>query len=260
LSRSLGHEFDQFLKTVLPSMGLDWRRHRRRQVRRRVAERLRELHLRSLEEYHLTLLKNPPEAERFRTLLGVTISRFYRDPDMWEFIKQTVLPSLAGLPRAVMFSAGCASGEEPYTLAMLWQHDGPERTKPVILAMDIDETVLRRAEAGVYEDGCLRLLPKDLRDTYFSRQGRLLQLDPAVQSLVQFYLGDFTVIGPPKGIHLAFCRNLAYTYFGREERGRITQTFHQAIQPGGWLVIGATEKPDLTEGFEVQHPCVYRRI
>jgi chemotaxis protein methyltransferase CheR len=225
-----------------------------------VAERLHLLHLRSLDEYRHTLTESHSERERFRTLLGVTITRFYRDPDMWEFLKQEVLPGLAGLPRAVMFSAGCAGGEEPYTLAMLWREYGPENTRPVILAMDIDETVLCRARAGEYCGGGLRLLPQNFLDTYFTNQGGLFQLDQVIRSMVRFYLGDLTVIGPPRGIHLAFCRNLAYTYFGPEERNRITQAFSRAIRPGGWLVIGAKEKPDLTEWFEVKHPCVYRRI
>ena len=241
-------------------MGLDWRRHRRRQIRRRVAERLRRLHLRSLDEYRFVLAENPSEAERFRTLLGVTITRFYRDPAMWEFLRQEVLPSLAGLSKAIIFSAGCAGGEEPYTMAMLWREFGPENTRPVFLAMDIDETVLWRARSGTYQDGSLRLLPDYFRHTYFTIQDGSYQLDPVVRSMVQFYLGDLTVLGPPRGIHLAFCRNLAYTYFGREERGRITEIFSRAIRPGGWLVIGATEKPNLTDWFEVKHPCIYRRI
>lgn len=260
MSRSQGVEFDRFLKAVLPPMGLDWRRHRRRQVRRRVAERLRVLHFRSLDEYRLALAENPTEASFFRTLLGVTITRFYRDPEMWEFLGREILPVLAGFPRVVMFSAGCAGGEEPYTLAMVWQEHGPPSVRPVILAMDMDETVLRRARAGVYEEGGLRLLPDHFRDTYFTRDGRLFRINPGVGAMVSFYLGDLSAIGPPRGIHLAFCRNLAYTYFSREIQARITEDFSRAVPPGGWMVIGAKEKTDLTPWFEVQHPCVYRRI
>ena len=258
MSRYLGPEFDHFLRDILPGLGLDWRRHRRRSVRRRVAERLRSLRLKSFKEYQALLDRDPAERDRLAALMGVTISRFFREADVFDFLAARVWPTWRGRSRVVMFSAGCAGGEEPYTLAMLWLENRPAGPRPVILSMDIDAESLYRARRGVYPEGSLREVRPKMKERYFSPAGREWLLKDEVRDMVSLYRGDFRVLGPPPGLDLALCRNLAFTYFGPEARLEATLALARSLRPGGWLVIGAKEKIERPDLFEAVYPCVFQ--
>ena len=138
-----------FLQWALPRLGRRWAGYRkvRRQVCRRVRRRLEELGLDGFEAYRVRLEQDAGEWEVLDGLTNVTISRFFRDRGVFEFLREQVLR-----PGMRVWSAGCASGEEPYTLALLC--DGLD-----ILATDVDPAMLRRAEAARYPPSALRELP-----------------------------------------------------------------------------------------------------
>ncbi len=240
-------------------MGLDLRRHRRRNVRRKVADRLRTLGLRSLDDYRRLLSADPLEKDRLAARLGVTISRFFRDAEVFDYIHTKIWPKWRRRKQAVMFSAGCAGGEEPYTLAMLWRHYGPPGVQAFIPAMDIGAESLKRARRGVYSGGCLREVPYEFLVRYFDPYGRELSLKPEIRSMVQFYCGDIRRLGPPPGLDLALCRNQAYTYFNADSRARVTRNLSQALKPRGWLIVGAKEKPWPPDDFIKVYRCIYRK-
>lgn len=260
MSRSWGLEFDRFLKEVLPGLGLDWRRHRRRGVRRRVAERMRALGLRSLGEYQDLLARDLREKDRLKTLLGVTISRFFRDAHVFDYLADKVWPAWEGRKRVVFFSAGCAGGEEPYSLAIHWQEKGPPGVRAVILALDIDEDSLTRAREGFYTSASLKEVPEEVKARWFRPEGRGRRLIDDIKAMVCFYRGDLRLLGPPPGLDLALCRNLAYTYFSPQARHETTSALARALKPGGRLVVGAKEKIEPNGFFEAIYPCVYRVI
>lgn len=239
-------------------MGLDWRRHRRRGVRRKVAERLRALGVGSLTAYLETLKNDPREQDRFAALLGVTISRFFRDAHVFHYLAEHVWPKWSGRHKVFMSSCGCAGGEEPYSLAVFWREKGPPDVRPVMLAMERDAQSLDRAMKGLYPPSSLKEVPPDVRDRHFRAESTNWRIRPEIREMVHFYRADLRRLGPPEGMDLILCRNLAFTYFTRPVREETARALAAALRPGGYLVVGATETVETVEWFEAVYPCIYR--
>jgi len=211
-----------------------------------------------LDEYRAFLSGDAREIRYLAQLMGVTISRFFRDADVYEHLRQ-IWPGWSARQRVLMFSAGCAGGEEPYSLAILWHAWGPPGVKAVILALDIDSASLARAKAGLYPPGSLREVAPTIRRRYFRPQGRFWRLDDEIMNMVDFYRGDLQEIGPPLHLDLVMCRNMAYTYFSNAARMWTTKALARALNPGGWLVVGAKERIHCEEAFKAVYPCIYQR-
>ena len=173
-------EFDQFLKEISSLLGLQWRRFQKRGIRRRIEHRLVELGLASLEEYSQRIKEDPQEKSHLSKILTVTISRFFRDEEVFNTIETSVFPALLeeNPTELRLWSIGCASGEEPYSLCLLWkarfEKDWPQIHFSV-LATDIDESLLERAKEGRYKKSSLREVPRiswkntsRLKATHFS--------------------------------------------------------------------------------------------
>lgn len=258
MSRSLGPEFDYFLRDVLPSLGLDWRRHRRRGVRRRVAERLRRLGLRSFDDYRELLQRDESEKKKLALMMGVTISRFFRDIHIFDYISEAWL-DWNEKEKPIMLSLGCANGEEPYTLAMLWLEKGPGQVKPLILAMDMDYDCLIHAQNGRYPFSSIKEVPSEYREKYFKLERGEVLLDEKVKSMVHFYQSDLRTFHTPALLNLVLCRNSAFTYFDDESRVSMTERIAAALKPGGLLLIGSKEKIEAGAVFEFIDVGIYRR-
>ena len=217
-----------FLQWALPRLGRRWAGYRkvRRQVCRRVRRRAAELGLHSLAAYRDHLERHPDEWPVLDGLTNVTISRFYRDRGVFEFLRAELLRD-----RMRIWSAGCASGEEPYTLAMLCESAD-------ILATDIDPALLRRADAARYPPSALRELPAALRDGAFADG----VLAPRIRRRVTFMRHDVRDQPPPGPFDLVLCRNLAFTYFDDAGQRAVLHRIASVTAAGGALVIGAHEE------------------
>ena len=261
----------ELLRWALPRMELRWEGFRkvRRQVCRRIGRRLKALGLSGVEEYRARLESVPEEWAELDALCRVTISRFHRDRGVFEHLARSVLPELAADAeegRAVRaWSAGCASGEEPYTLALAWELEvrpAFQATTLEILATDVDETVLRRARAAAYGESSLRELPEHWRRRGFVRRGGRYHLRPRFRSLVTFARHDVRDPAPAGPFDLVLCRNLAFTYFSPEAQARVAREIAGVLRPGGALVVGSHEGlSDGIDAFEPWHtiPGIYRR-
>jgi chemotaxis protein methyltransferase CheR len=218
-----------FLQWALPRLGRRWPGYRkvRRQVCRRARRRAAELGLGSLAAYREHLERHPDEWAVLDGLANVTISRFQRDRGVFEYLRAEVLR-----PGLRVWSAGCASGEEPYTLALLC--DALD-----ILATDVDEAVLRRAEAARYPASALRELPPELRERAFGADGVLAR---RYRDRVAFTRHDVRDDPPPGPFGLVLCRNLAFTYFDEDVQRATLRRIASVTAPGGVLVIGAHER------------------
>lgn len=258
-------EFEGFLKTILPDMGLNWRRYRRRNIRRRLLHRLDAIGLASLEEYGEVLQSDEKEFQIFYNLLTVTISRFFRNRRTYERLRSDVIPDLINRDKMLsIWSIGCAGGEEPYSLAILWDayfRDRYPDTKLLITATDIDRGCLDRAEKGVYEKSSLRELPKELVGRYFVHERRHFALDERVKRMADFRFHDVLKEGSLKGNNLILCRNLAFTYFGPELQKKVLDKIYTSLEPGGYLIIGRKETLPENAVFEPIYPNdgIYKR-
>jgi chemotaxis protein methyltransferase CheR len=241
-----------FLQWALPRLGRRWAGYRkvRRQVCRRAWRRVRELGLESLADYRTYLERDPAEWPRLDALTNVTISRFYRDRAVYDFLRSEVLTALieqtreAGRSTMRVWSAGCASGEEPYTLAIMWELAFAPMVRDLqieILATDIRPVVLQRAEQARYPPSAMRDLPAPWRETAFSTEGDALVLMPQFRREVTFAQHDIRS-GPPDGpFDLVLCRYLAFTYFDEAGQRDTLRALARVTRPGGALIIGNRE-------------------
>jgi chemotaxis protein methyltransferase CheR len=199
----------------------------------------------------------------------VTISRFYRDREVFRFIEREVLVKLSeaamarGESELRCRSIGCASGEEPYTLAILWDLGAGRKfqaLKLTVLATDADRGMIGRAEEGCYSASSLRDLPRTWQVIAFERQGGRYCIKSELRDKVTFLTQDIRTNAPESPFHLLLCRNLAFTYFDPSLQQDILSRLKEKLVPGGALVIGAHEAlPSGAGGFAAwpRSTCVY---
>lgn len=223
----------------------------RGQVRKRLGRRLQALGLPDAAAYRARLEADADEWAVLDALCRVTISRFYRDARVFDVLRDALLPPLLeALPPGGLFrvwSAGCASGEEPSTVAILF-HLGLRPRFPharlELLATDADEALLARARRGCYPRGALRELPAEwVARAFTGTPGSGVEpcLELAYREGVTFLREDLRAEMPDGPFHLVLCRNVAFTYFAPELQREVLARLVARLTPGGLLVIGGHE-------------------
>lgn len=263
----------EFLQVALPRLGLSWAGFRRvhRQVCRRISRRLQQLRLAHCREYREYLETHPSEWATLDGFCHISISRFLRERAVFDRLGTEILPGLAaaartrGASRLQCWSAGCASGEEPYSLAMIWEVMLARRYPGLalrVVATDVDGELLARARAGRYRRSSLREVPDEWRDAAFTRCGALYVVRPALRAALEFHQQDMRE-GLPGGLFdLILCRYIAFTYFDAVLQRRTLGRPLAQLQPGGALVIGLKEQqPAGVPGVEpwVPNLRIFRR-
>jgi len=260
----------ELLRWAAPRLGLRWAgfRNVRRIACKQLARRARALGLADAAAYRALLERDPDEWILLDSYCRIPISRFFRDRAVWERLGAELLPSLAaarrGAPLAA-WSAGCASGEEPYTLALVWHAQLAARFPEValdLLGTDAAPERIARAERGLYPPGCLRELPAPLREAAFepAPDGEM-RLRDAFRRGVRFAVGDLRAHLPDGPFDLVLCRNVAFTYFDEAHQRETLARLADRLRPGGVLVIGAHEA--LPDGADARlaplGPSLFRR-
>lgn len=262
----------QFLQWSLPQLRMRWNGFRkvRAQVCKRIDRRLAVLGLADAAAYRSFLEVNKSEWNELDSLCRVSISRFFRDREVFRALEQEVVRLGEGtLARGGMelrcWSIGCASGEEAYTLAILWDLGAARRfpsMKISILATDADRNMIERAKEGCYQAGSLRELPLDWRKSGFVREQDRFCVIPGLRDKVTFLEQDIRTVEPGGLFHLILCRNLAFTYFDKELQKEILVRLHDKLDTEGALVVGIHES--LPPGFSgflplPGSPGIYRK-
>jgi len=254
------HQYVQFLQWALPQLRMRWKGFRkvRRQVCRRIQHRIAELGLFDLKAYRSYLEREPSEWAVLDAMCRVTISRFFRDKEVFECLGRVVFPDLGvrvsnSKEPIRCWSSGCASGEEPYSLALLWNFCVASRFPEVgveIIGTDIDPLLLGRARSACYSFSSIRDLPHDWRERAFRIEKDRFCLKKAYTRDVYFTQQDVRSEAPDGLFHMIFCRNLAFTYYEQGLQKEVVERLLGAMVPGGALVIGAHEAlPEDEWGF-----------
>jgi chemotaxis protein methyltransferase CheR len=241
-----------FLQWALPRMGMRWAGFRkvRGQVRKRVSRRLRELGLASLEAYEDYLTLHPEEWAILDACCRITISSFYRDRAVFDTLCGPILPELGlaaqarGATVIRAWSAGCASGEEPYTLSLAWNLEARQRAPDrdlEIIASELDPVMLARARIGCYSLAALRVLPAEWVEVGFEPRGDALCLRADFRQCVRIVEQDIREEMPGGVFDLVLCRNLVFTYFEPSLQVVLLERILQRMALTGVLVVGAHE-------------------
>ncbi len=232
--------FASLRRSFLHLTGIDLDFYRGRQLDRRLRSFVQRWGLADLAELGTRIRTEPDLLQALKDFLTINVSEFFRNPEKFEELKSTVLPELlAGGRRLEIWSAGCATGAEPYTLAIILDQVSPG-VRHGILATDIDRLSLERARQGVYGEDEVRSVPPDILARYFTRRGDGWEVSPAVRRAVRFAGHNLLADPYPQGLDLILCRNVVI-YFTDEARDHVYRHFSRALRPGGYLFIGGTE-------------------
>lgn len=246
--------------------GIDLNEGKEGLVQTRLARRLRELGLAGYREYldHVLADGTGSELSVMVDLLTTNKTDFFREEAHFSFLRSVVLPARPGpgMPLRI-WSAGCSSGEEPYSIAILLREALPQAEADAarILGTDISERVLAVAREGVYTAAQLAGVEPALRRRYFSREGAdAFRAAGPLRSMVRFarlnLMADWPMRGP---FDVIFCRNVMI-YFDRPTQERLVQRYWELLAPGGYLFTGHSESLNpLSHRFRYVQPAVYRR-
>jgi chemotaxis methyl-accepting protein methylase len=243
---------DEQFREILRFFGLSWSGYRR--VRRGVKKRLRAhmlaLECRSLKEYLQRLEIDREERQKSERFTDVSVSRFFRDRDLWQALEGEVLPGLIlGADEGIrVWSAGCACGEEAYSLKILWQtfsrrFEGLPELE--LWATDANPVLLERAREGIYPPSSLKELPDQLRGTCFEclpRKNRFV-LSASLKGDILWRQHNLVSEDPPSaGFQLIFLRNNLLTYYEKRLQIPAFRRIVSALREGGVLIIGKKER------------------
>ena len=242
----LGHtEFDPtyFEKIVklLLSSGILVDSYRERFLIRRIRSRMLRTETNTLKSYFKYLKSSNNEIELMKKSLSILVTRFFRDRDTYDYIRENVLESFAHRIQTIkIWSAGCADGAEPYSLAILFQLTLPS-SKYQIIATDFEEELIKAANGGIYNENYLMELSGEEIDQYFRRIDDLnYEIKREIRQSVSFSILDLILHNFPTNVDLIFCRNVLI-YFDDMVNHIIIEKFYTSLNLGGYLVLGRTE-------------------
>jgi chemotaxis protein methyltransferase CheR len=265
------NEWVVFLQWALPQMQMRWTGFRRvrRQVCKRIAVRLEELHLARPSQYKDYLADHPEEWNKLDSFCHITISRFYRDKSVFQFLQDFVLQELAKeakKDKLRCWCCGCAAGEEPFTLSLIWYQTlkpyFPE-TDLEIIATDFMDTMLNRALTGRYRKSSVKELPDRLLRDGFTLHKNWYILKEVYRSSVRFLKQDVRKEMPAGPFQIIFCRYLVFTYFDEKLQTELLEKLLSRLVSGGALVLGEIDRlPCKTEKLEPwsETDRIYRKI
>lgn len=237
-------EYLELCEVVRRACGIDLTQYKRGQMERRVRTFAERQGAADLGEYAGRLQRDPEEVDRFLDRVTINVSQLWRNPDQWERLERQVLPELLAAGPLRAWSAGCSYGAEAYTLAALSrQVAGPRSGSITVTGTDIDRRVVDRARKGTFTADDARDAPSALLQRFFTPTPEgAWQARPEVQALTRFEVGDLLRLRPRAAAYdLVLCRNTVI-YFTDEVRDALHERLVASLRPGGYLVVGATER------------------
>ena len=258
----LGPVDDTQFRKILDYFSFSWKGYKkvRKGAKKRILRHMQSLNCRRVSEYLDLIDANPNLRQESERVMAVSISRFFRDRDLWRILEEEILPKLAGsgIPVIRAWSAGCAGGEEVYSLKIIHERLVQAKTCNAliqVLATDVNPENLDRARAGIFPVSSLREVPHDARDRFFdTARRRQYAVKHELTANIQWQCHHLLSDPPDTGFHLLFLRNNLLTYYRDNLKIPAFQRIAGTLSSSGYLIIGAHEKlPD--SGFRfVRHP------
>ncbi|ONF97019.1 CheR family methyltransferase [Sphingomonas jeddahensis] len=256
-------EFEALLRYIQESRGLDFRGYKRTSLRRRITLRMEAVGAEDFSAYRSRLEAQPGEFENLLNTVLINVTSFFRDGEAWDVLRDHVIPSILGhgdSDRPIrVWSVGCASGEEPYSIAMLFAEamgtkDFCRRVK--IYATDLDEEALRTARVATYAPRDVEGVPPELLEKYFERTNNHYVFERELRKCVIFGQHNVVHDAPISRIDLLTCRNLLI-YLEAETQSVVLPRLHYALTRDGYLFLGKAEtqlaRSSLFRPVEMKH-------
>ena len=242
-------DLSDLLLIVRKHTGCDFSEYKENTLHRRISRRLNLRKLHTLAEYTRFTRDNPAELKELIKDMLISVTGFFRDPEAFSTLKSFIPPILAGKPNGEpirIWTPGCASGEEAYSLAILFSEflgDGFEAGRLQLFATDIDAEGIRHARKGVYPRASLQHLDKRILTRYFKNEGDSYRISKSIRDRIIFAQQDIINDPPFCQLDVIACRNLLI-YFKPGLQARLIHMFHYALNPGGILFLGKSESLD----------------
>lgn len=240
-------DFENLLQYLRTNRGFDFTGYKRSTLMRRVSKQMQYLNIENFANYQDYLEVHPDEFKTLFNTILINVTAFFRDPLAWEYLAKEIIPNILKNKQkneqVRIWSAGCASGEEAYTLAIILAEilgidDFRHRVK--IYATDIDEEALNQARQASYSAKNIHAVPLELRDKYFDLSNEKYIFHQDLRRAVIFGRHDLLQDAPISRLDLLVCRN-TLMYFNSETQGRIINRFHFALNDHGYLFLGKAE-------------------
>ncbi len=261
--------FNRILMEIYRLRGLDFRQYRPKCLRRRIVTRLHAHSVKSFAKYIEILHNDPQELDRLLGVMTINVSEFFRNPETFEKVRLRILPEILEIKKRPsshlirIWSAGCATGEEPYSIASIFHTVLFKGFKLRVLATDIDEDALAVARKGCYHRKELSGLNEKQQHRIFNKiEEDRLTVKPLFRDLVEFRRHNMISDPAPRLMDLVFCRNVVI-YFKKELQRKVYENIHRSLNPGGFLVAGKVEAmlgvaEDLFEIYDLNER-IYRK-
>jgi chemotaxis protein methyltransferase CheR len=260
--------FEEICSMVHQLAGIHLHDGKKELVKARLAKRIRQLQLRNLDEYVAYVRSDTSGRELVAMLdaLSTNLTYFFREPKHFDFLREEIIPQLLEKQKIRIWSSGCSSGEEPYSIAMLLREIVPPSTSMDmrILATDLSTRVLAVACRGEYGEEGFRDTPSVLVHKYFevvqTKPCRIYKALPGLRNLIRFARLNLMDNWPMKGpFDVIFCRNVMI-YFDKPTQTKLVNRYYDLLAPGGVLLLGHSESLTGTDHrFEYVQPATYRK-
>ena len=249
LSKPELNAFNMILHNIYRQRGIDFRQYRPKCLRRRVVVGMHDANVDSFCAYLDFLNQNPDYYDKLLNRITINVSEFFRNPEAFKAIRKKVIPDIVKRKEGMasynirVWSAGCATGEEPYSLAIMFKEaleESEKRFKINIIATDIDNGALSKAKAGTYNLKALKELTEEQIEAYFDKNDEVYTVKHRIKAMIKFNNHNMISDEPPPAVDLILCRNVII-YFNKELQNKVYANFHNALVPSGFLVAGKTE-------------------
>ena len=236
-------DYEQFKTQILQLTTIDLNAYKERQMKRRIDALIAKHKYPGYKEYVAALKQNQELFEEFVNYLTINVSEFWRNPEQWKVLEDSVIPELIKKngKNIKVWSAACSTGDEPYTLVMLLSKFIP-LNKIKVIATDLDRVVLEKAHIGLYDEKSLKGLPKEYITKYFTKVGtKSYQISDDIKKCVEFKQHNLLKDSYPSDCNMIICRNVMI-YFTEEAKAEIYKKFNASLKSDGILFVGSTEQ------------------
>lgn len=238
----MAYDYEYLKREVLGLTTIDLNCYKEKQMKRRIDTLIAKHKIVGYDKYIQALKTDKALFEEFVNYITINVSEFYRNPDQWKLLDQTVIPELVGKfgKNLKVWSAACSTGDEPYSLVMaLSRHIPVNQIK--VYATDLDKQVISKAKMGLYTEKSIASVPDDLKRKFFTKVGPSFKISDEVKARVDFKEHNLLKDTYPSEYHLIVCRNVLI-YFTEEAKDEVFRKFNKALTRGGVLFIGSTEQ------------------